>query len=130
MAPMMPPSTSPEPAVARAGQARGLTARRESGDAMIEWAPLRTTTAPVAATSSRAARNRSPSTCADRLSEEPRQLAGVRREDGVLRREQDAGPAGEHRQRVGVDDHGPLPGREHVLDRYARVVAEARVPGR
>jgi len=64
IAPMMPPSTSPEPAVPRAGHDTGDTAIRASGDATIVCAPFSTTTAPVAATSSRAARKRSASTAA------------------------------------------------------------------
>src|SRR5207237_1011466 len=61
-APITPPRRSPEPAVPSAGQATGDTARRASGETTIVCAPLRTTTAPVAAQSSRADRNRSLST--------------------------------------------------------------------
>ena len=122
----IPESTSPVPAVARAGAETALTARR-SPSVTIVSSPLRTTIAPAARAASRAQARRCASTSAEsRPSSRPSSPAcgvriGRRRAGG-----EPAEPPGEGVEAVGVDHERrlDLPATTSRASSTSRVAAE------
>ncbi len=115
---IMPASTSPLPPVASSGGALALIAARPSGAAITVSAPLSSTTAPVRAAAARARASLSSPSASCRTAGRTRPRAGSARWRRRSRAKSASAPAGENRQRVGIE-HRRAPRGERGQQRRA-----------